>query len=788
MGCTVEKIVGLFLLLGQQQLTGADKVYSNSCGHIKIENPDLLFSGRNVIIHFLPNQTFNQFNVKPEIYYFGNVALVYKLLPPDNETNAYKFELINYPANLPFYIEYGRCTTETVQLNLEELTDCGHLYMRTPCVLVGSQAELVFIPAPAVVGFNKGYVLYWLETRPASTERRIFPGTGKLYKQQNESDSTYVLIISNTHKAMDGNTYRVQCTYNTSRNTYTDPITMNVFQKPDAPALGPLHDFDNCKGCLLLESNNTSREIYCKTSKTDRTNVSIELNGQPYQNIKHTDEMYIPIVKMVTDKDHLTNVTCSVINCAIKEPLVASAQLYVAKNPGKLHLNVPVIYKGMEPNITCTIKGGRPKSNLTFHMYSHSDVISSTQIDTFDNESRTYESTATATSVTSNSWNGKEIMCLQKQPYNLSEFVSEMKTTVRYMYPPSELLIQLDKSSFSKKKDSYIIDVSCNSTETNMPCTITWSPTQDELVYLKPPTNVSKGSFITYTAQLNATRQMNGRTITCAMHCAPFESKSVSEVLYIPFTPMVLINSSQVTPRKDGSSYSITCYADSYPPPNITWRYTQDGTEHTESCNKVIKCPVLVSGLLQGEKRNYVCIVEHMFGTLNASVIADGEESAMVSKENRPSSTILVVSIVVSCLFLAGLVIGIVMCIKRKRRNTSSIPSRRNGDPSTNDLQDKNRESSVEYAVVSKSRNKQTPTQSTTEIHPSQSNECAEGQLVYVELDTELLEARSTSGSKVRSRQEDTTRQEETIEYVDIDFAKKSEPPADDNIYANQVS
>ncbi|XP_052259441.1 uncharacterized protein LOC127863825 isoform X2 [Dreissena polymorpha] len=786
MSCNIEGIVGLLLLLGQLQLTGSEKVFSDPCGHIKIENPDLLFYGRNVTIHFLPNQTFNQFNATPTIWNINAVVMDH-LHTSDNETNVHKFVLINYPNNLlhdDFYIKYGSCITQTFRLHLK---DCGHLYMRTPCVLVGSHAELVFIPAPAVVGFNSNYVLYWLETSSASNERRIYPATEKLYKQRNESDSTYVLMIRNIAKAIDGNTYRVQCTDKLLQfvfgNKYTDPITINVFQTPDAPVLSPLHDLDDCKGCLLLHSNNSSRKIYCKTLE-NRTNVSMKINGRVCTNIERTGEMYILIVDMVTDKDHLTNVSCSVINCAIKEPLVVSAQLYVAKIPGKLQLNVPVIYKGMAPNITCSIKGGRPKSSI--YMFLNSDVITSTQIDIFDEKSRTYESTATVTSVPNNSWNENEIQCYQKQPYNLSAFVAESKSEVRYMYPPSEVSIQLDKYSFSKQRESYIIDVSCNFTETNMPCTMTWSPTPDDLVYLKRPGNMSDGSFITFTAQLNATRQMNGRNITCTMHCAPFESLSVSEVLYIPFTPMVLINSSQVTPRKDGSSYSITCYADSYPPPNITWRYTKDGTEHTQSCKEAIKCPVLVSGLLQGEKRDYVCSVEHMFGTFNASVIAKGEESAMVSKENRPSSTILVVSIVVSCLFLAGLVIGIVMCIKLKRRNQSSMPSRRNGDPPSNDLQDKNRESSVEYAVVSKSRNKQTLTQSTTEINPSHSNECTEGQLVYVELDTQLLEARSTSGSKARSRQDDTPRQEETIEYVDIDFAKKSKPQGDDNIYANQ--
>ncbi|XP_052242084.1 uncharacterized protein LOC127852237 isoform X1 [Dreissena polymorpha] len=348
-------------------LKGSEKVYSYPCGNIKIENPDQLFYGRNVTIHFLPNQTFTQFNATPTIWNI-NAIFMDHLHTSDNETNVHKFVLINYPNSLlhnDFFIKYGSCNTQTFRLHLKELTDCGHLYMRTPCVLVGSHAELVFIPAPALVGFNSNYVLYWLETSSASNERRIYPGTEKLYKQRNESDSTYVLMISNIAKAMDGNTYRVQCTDKLHQfvfgNKYTDPITINVFQTPDAPVLGPLHDLDDCKGCLLLHSNNTSRKIYCKTLETNRTNVSMKINGRVCTNIERTGEMYIPIVDMVTDKDHLTNVSCSVINCAMKEPLVVSAQLYVANDTTTeiQHVNVTNVKDQTQSSKTVT-----EKSNL----------------------------------------------------------------------------------------------------------------------------------------------------------------------------------------------------------------------------------------------------------------------------------------------------------------------------------------------------------------------------------------------------------------------------------------
>ncbi|XP_052255272.1 uncharacterized protein LOC127860979 [Dreissena polymorpha] len=701
----------------------------NECGHIKIEEPDHLYIGRNVTITFCPNIFQNE--KKPLLDNSNNKHFKHECLN-GCKTSPFVFVLIECSSNLndaDFFVSYG-CRSGYVRTRLKKLTDCGVSYLR-PCTPKLGQAEFVFIPNTAVTGFKNGYVLNWLETNPETGIELRVNISEHNYEQRNESKWAYVLVIHDVNRK-NGYQYRVQCTdrpIEKGRVKHTDNITLNAIS-PVSPVVGPLVDIDDCTGCLLVDTSRTTyKDIFCTSQGAANTRVTLKINRCTYRTENDGNGTYRTIITSSFDEyDHLKQAVCSASTCA-----TTSATLYVAVQPDELKLNVPVpvLRKGVDPNITCSSKGGRPRSVLTFFL--NGNKISSTQIDQYDNTTRTYNSVATVTEVPDKNWDGGDILCTRIQLHTDSlNVTSEIK--VAYTYPPK---IQINTSS-----------------------------------------------------------------------------------------PLII---------EEGSTQQTTCLAESYPPSNITWSFTQDGREETSSCFGATSCSVFVSGLRDGEKREYMCSVVHMLLASNKSFVAEGRaRKSEITQDEQGGSSALVGGLVGSCVLLAGVAAMIIVCYWKRRqhkrrthRNDTVQRSHEIHVSVTNDDQlveyavvsktskstvSKHVNTSVQKSIVSKENTNipsvdvnhtdpkplvstNTLTASTADEYAVVSKTCpnpaivhargkappktdASGdQLVYVELDRDVLETRPSAARPVQG---------EAVEYVGIDFSKKATIEKDDNMYTNK--
>ncbi|KAH3704492.1 hypothetical protein DPMN_079548 [Dreissena polymorpha] len=702
----------------------------NECGHIEIEEPDNLYIGRNVTITFRPQKIKNENPVllNSNTKYFKHECL------NGCKTSPFVFVLFECPDtlnNADFYVAYG-CHSGYVRTRLKTLTDCGASYIRTCNPKIG-QAEFVFIPTDAVKKFTDGYVLYWLETNPKTGFEFRVNISEHNYEQRNESNWAYVLVIHDVIRK-NGYQYRVQCTDRPIKKgpvKHTDIITLDT-RSPVSPVLGPLVNIDDCTGCLHVNtSRNTYKDIFCTSHGATNTRVTLKINGYTYRTENDANGTYRTIFTSSFDEnDHLKQVVCSAATCG---QLNTSATLYVAVQPDELKLNVPVpvLRKGVDPNITCSSKGGRPRSVLTFFL--NGNKISSTQIDQYDNTTRTYNSVATVTEVPDKNWDGGDILCTRIQLHTDSlNVTSEIK--VAYTYPPK---IQINTSS-----------------------------------------------------------------------------------------PLII---------EEGSTQQTTCLAESYPPSNITWSFTQDGREETSSCFGATSCSVFVSGLRDGEKREYMCSVVHMLLASNKSFVAEGRaRKSEITQDEQGGSSALVGGLVGSCVLLAGVAAMIIVCYWKRRqhkrrthRNDTVQRSHEIHVSVTNDDQlveyavvsktskstvSKHVNTSVQKSIVSKENTNipsvdvnhtdpkplvstNTLTASTADEYAVVSKTCpnpaivhargkappktdASGdQLVYVELDRDVLETRPSAARPVQG---------EAVEYVGIDFSKKATIEKDDNMYTNK--
>ncbi|XP_052255271.1 uncharacterized protein LOC127860978 [Dreissena polymorpha] len=804
----------------------------NECGHIEIEEPDNLYIGRNVTITFRPQKIKNENPVllNSNTKYFKHECL------NGCKTSPFVFVLFECPDtlnNADFYVAYG-CHSGYVRTRLKTLTDCGASYIRTCNPKIG-QAEFVFIPTDAVKKFTDGYVLYWLETNPKTGFEFRVNISEHNYEQRNESNWAYVLVIHDVIRK-NGYQYRVQCTDRPIKKgpvKHTDIITLDT-RSPVSPVLGPLVNIDDCTGCLHVNtSRNTYKDIFCTSHGATNTRVTLKINGYTYRTENDANGTYRTIFTSSFDEnDHLKQVVCSAATCG---QLNTSATLYVAVQSDGPKLNIPVsvLYKGVQPNITCSSKGGRPKSVLTF--YLNGNEISSTQIDQYDNTKRTYNSVATVTDVPDKNWDGAEIRCSQIQIHNVSsKHTRPIKVT--YTYPPSDITIVVDNSNLIRTSGKdYPVEVACKSSETNAKCNMSLTTSSNRPIYLKSPRKTSENPLIIYNATINGSLGERDVTITCSLYCDHFEKVIASTIINLPHPPKIQINTSSPLIIEEGSTQQTTCLADSYPPSNITWSYTQDGREETSSCNGATLCSVLVSGLRDGEKREYMCSVVHMLLASNKSFVAEGRaRKSEITQDEQGGSMALVGGLVGSCVLLAGVAAMIKVCYWKRRqhkrrthRNDTVQRSHEIHVSGTNDDQ------LVEYAVVSKTSKStvsehvnasvqksivskantnipsahvgragpktvvstNTLTVSTADEYAVVSKTCpnpaivrargkappktdASGdQLVYVELDRDVLETRPSAARPV---------QEEAVEYVGIDFSKTATIEKDDNIYTNK--
>jgi hypothetical protein len=97
---------------------------------------------------------------------------------------------------------------------------------------------------------------------------------------------------------------------------------------PRAPTFIGLEDIDKCKKCIV-GSDKENIEVFCKTSGgTSPVNVTMTVGDESFTADRVNISVYRTHIKLA-NRHHNATITCSVMNDALKLPLLTTAQVYV---------------------------------------------------------------------------------------------------------------------------------------------------------------------------------------------------------------------------------------------------------------------------------------------------------------------------------------------------------------------------------------------------------------------------------------------------------------------------
>ncbi|WAR06513.1 hypothetical protein MAR_021882 [Mya arenaria] len=133
-----------------------------------------------------------------------------------------------------FFVSYGECHSNWTRLNLEALSDCGYLYIRTKVITAGGTVELGYFPTSSVLNTEDSYVRQWYNAT-SSSDMHLSDG---YLSEREDPNWEFVLTIPNVNRWMSGN-YSVRCTEGRTDikkypdgNKFTQPVEIAVIDPP----------------------------------------------------------------------------------------------------------------------------------------------------------------------------------------------------------------------------------------------------------------------------------------------------------------------------------------------------------------------------------------------------------------------------------------------------------------------------------------------------------------------------------------------------------------------------
>ncbi|XP_052773615.1 tyrosine-protein phosphatase non-receptor type substrate 1-like isoform X2 [Mya arenaria] len=396
-------------------------VLGNDCGNINYSQP--AFKGRNVTLFYKPIEF--SFSEKPTFFYIRGTnwkllsSTIVSNLTSGVFTTVFDTKLSNVGQ---LYAKYGSCYSETIHLNLQDLSGgCGYIYLRTPNPVVGKNVEIGYYPAPAVIGLTGEYSREWYN----ESSRSLMTLTEGLLTEEELPNKEFVLTIYNSTRWTTGN-YSVKCTKSTTNRLSTERVYVKVTVPPGQPFLQSPNIVQDCPKCLVgILHENLYYHVFCNTSGGTTPSIYVGDEGGTVYNDTQFENIY-KISRIIREEDHMKTVTCSVSNAALENPLTTSAKFFVAVKPEVPVLNVPILRDGNPANITCISRGGRPATNLSLWLDEANYSVD--HVKTYKTYStRTYSTILTFNNPARKDWNRKFVSCVSSSPL-FGKTVTQQKT------------------------------------------------------------------------------------------------------------------------------------------------------------------------------------------------------------------------------------------------------------------------------------------------------------------------------------------------------------------------
>ncbi|XP_052813046.1 uncharacterized protein LOC128245066 isoform X2 [Mya arenaria] len=495
-----------------------------------------------------------------------------------NGTDAKKYsENGSFFLKLNASIEYNRadfyadCLTNTtistpmITLNMKDINGlCGALVILSP-VVRGAEVKLGYFPSDQSLKRQTFTQRTWkkdtqkLQLREGSHEEELF------------SEYLYILKILNFREE-DKGTYTLNC--NSGGNT--DSVQLHISERPSYPVLGPKYPDFNTTECIYVYAGS---DFYCKTEKgTEPVQVELLIERDSFylEKSKGNTSLYrFQNIHQQMDGQSRRNVTCQVLNAAIETPYEVHGILCNVEKGSRPVLTVPEEFHGERSTLVCEVRNAFPAPAIEIRVDKVLQVDVQ-QIDLFNGSIHTFTSTVTMEKM-NKAWNGKRICCTVKPKYEFGlENVSACKN-IDMKYPPSDLLMSVNnKPDYNGNGFDCLLNLFCETNESNPPCAIEWSSDNDNLRYIYSSnwTNEEHGSYRSVSNVLyKVTEDMTEGTITCSTRCDHFPSHLYKDyTLSFSDFPLDLFMESAIEKDSNSKILNLTCHTGgTCIPCAITW-------------------------------------------------------------------------------------------------------------------------------------------------------------------------------------------------------------------------
>ncbi|XP_052759630.1 uncharacterized protein LOC128202649 isoform X1 [Mya arenaria] len=440
------------------------------------------------------------------------------------------------------------------------------------------------------------------------------------------------------------------------------------------------------------------------------------------------------------------------------------------KEEGNLpKLIVPEFLDGEGSTTICEVRNVFPAPEIEIHVDKEL-LADAQQTDSFNRSSLTFTSLAKVTKA-NKTWNGKKMCCTRKIKYDIGLYDKTVCKHINMKYPPSDLSMSVHKiHEYTNSVHVCLLDMSCETNESNPPCTIEWASVTDNLQYVRRSnwTNGDSGRFRSVSnVSFSVSKDMPG-TITCATRCDHFKSHlNTTYTVTFQGDPTLNLNTTSPVHLYPTLTVTVRCLVDDNDAKGqwTLWWEDENSTE-MKTCNKTDECLLTLHYARDGENI-YTCnawksnvLLKYSLTVISAT--ADGRQS---HETDIHTFRFPVINVLIGAGVIGGLcilfVIGRCMLLKRQKIdviNTVEIVENHSDTSSDNEVLHIATEG-VQYAVVQR----QAATQRIETQNP-QDDEC----LKYAELDIKFLQA---ANALVPSRKKNTP-----TEYADIEFFSTQGP------------
>ncbi|XP_052819534.1 uncharacterized protein LOC128245435 [Mya arenaria] len=303
------------------------------------------------------------------------------------------------------------------------------------------------------------------------------------------------------------------------------------------------------------------------------------------------------------------NVTCQVSNVVLETPLEEHGILCNVEEGNLPMLIVPEFLDGESSTTICEVRNAIPAPEIKIHIDNVllADVL---QTDSFNGSSHTFTSVAKVTKA-NKTWNGKEMCCTSKIIYDIGLNDKTVCKHIDMKYPPSDLSMSVDKiHEYNNNVHVYLLDISCETNESNPPCTIEWSSGTDNLQYVRRSnwTNGDSGRYSSVSnVRFSVTKDMAG-TITCATRCDHFKSHlTTNYTVSVQGDPTLNLNTTSPVGINPTIAVTVKCYVDDYDAKEqwtLWWK--DENSTVMKTCNKTEECLLTLNYTRDGENI-YTC-------------------------------------------------------------------------------------------------------------------------------------------------------------------------------------